>query len=57
MEIDGLKKTEEPPNSKTVKGAEIAIKCLEHQGVKQIFAYPGEHLWSFTRLYVTVLLK
>ena len=41
MEIDGLKKTEEPPNSKTVKGAEIAIKCLEHQGVKQIFAYPG----------------
>ena len=24
-----------------IKGAEIAIKCLEHAGVKTIFAYPG----------------
>lgn len=24
-----------------MKGAEIAIKCLEHAGVKTIFAYPG----------------
>ena len=35
-----LKKIEKP-NSKPIKGAEIAIKCLEREGIKQIFAYPG----------------
>jgi acetolactate synthase-1/2/3 large subunit len=27
--------------NKKIKGAEITIKCLEHAGVKTIFAYPG----------------
>ncbi len=40
MKNTGLKKTKKP-NSKPIKGAEIAIKCLEREGIKQIFAYPG----------------
>ena len=35
-----LKRTEES-SSKPIKGAEIAIKCLELEGIKHIFAYPG----------------
>ncbi len=27
--------------AKKIKGAMVAIKCLEHEGVKVIFAYPG----------------
>lgn len=28
-------------HAKKIKGAMVAIKCLEHEGVKVIFAYPG----------------
>ncbi|HBM16204.1 MAG TPA: biosynthetic-type acetolactate synthase large subunit [Lentisphaeria bacterium] len=34
-----LKHTEHAP--KKIKGAIVAIKCLEHEGVKVLFAYPG----------------
>ncbi len=28
-------------NAQPIKGAELAIKCLEKEGIKEIFAYPG----------------
>ena len=35
------KKTLKGPYNKKIKGAEIAIKCLEKEGIKVVFAYPG----------------
>lgn len=37
--MDLLKNSEH--TAKKIKGAMVAIKCLEHEGVKVIFAYPG----------------